>query len=82
MCSHRVRQDCWDSRSIHSSRENGTLTVATADPFDVYALDELQTLTGLHVQAAALVFDSHRPAQHDRDLFERRPLARLLPPAR
>ncbi len=31
------------------SRENGTLTVATADPFDVYALDELQTLTGLHV---------------------------------
>jgi general secretion pathway protein E/type IV pilus assembly protein PilB len=32
------------------SRENGTLTVATADPFDVYALDELQTLTGLHVQ--------------------------------
>jgi general secretion pathway protein E/type IV pilus assembly protein PilB len=32
------------------SRENGTLTVATADPLDVYALDELQTLTGLHVQ--------------------------------
>jgi general secretion pathway protein E/type IV pilus assembly protein PilB len=32
------------------SRENGTLTVATADPFDVYALDELQTLTGLQVQ--------------------------------
>ena len=33
------------------SRENGTLLVATGDPFDVYALDELQTLTGLHVQA-------------------------------
>jgi type II secretion system protein E len=32
------------------SRENGTLTVATADPFDVYAIDELQTITGLHVQ--------------------------------
>jgi type II secretion system protein E len=32
------------------SRENGTLTVATGDPFDVYALDELQTLTGLHVR--------------------------------
>jgi general secretion pathway protein E/type IV pilus assembly protein PilB len=32
------------------SRENGTLVVATGDPFDVYALDELQTLTGLHVQ--------------------------------
>ena len=33
------------------SRHNGTLIVATADPFDAYALDELQTLTGLHVQA-------------------------------
>jgi general secretion pathway protein E/type IV pilus assembly protein PilB len=33
------------------SRENGTLVVATGDPFDVYSLDELQTLTGLHVQA-------------------------------
>ena len=32
------------------SRENGTLTVATGDPFDVYSLDELQTLTGLHIQ--------------------------------
>jgi type II secretion system protein E len=32
------------------SRENGTLTVATGDPFDVYSLDELQTLTGLYVQ--------------------------------
>ena len=32
------------------SRNNGTLVVATGDPFDVYALDELQTLTGLHVQ--------------------------------
>jgi general secretion pathway protein E/type IV pilus assembly protein PilB len=31
------------------TRENGTLTVATGDPFDVYALDELQTLTGLQV---------------------------------
>jgi general secretion pathway protein E/type IV pilus assembly protein PilB len=32
------------------SRQNGTLIVATGDPFDVYALDELQTLTGLQVQ--------------------------------
>jgi len=32
------------------SRENGTLVVATADPFDTYALDELQTVTGLSVQ--------------------------------
>ncbi len=31
------------------SRVNGTLTVATGDPFDVYALDELQTLTGLNI---------------------------------
>lgn len=31
------------------SRDNGTLTVATGDPFDVYSLDELQTLTGLQV---------------------------------
>lgn len=30
-------------------RENGTLVVATGDPYDVYALDELQTLTGLQV---------------------------------
>ncbi|MBL8794213.1 MAG: type II secretion system ATPase GspE [Planctomycetia bacterium] len=32
------------------SRQNGTLTVATGDPFNVYALDELQTLTGLAVR--------------------------------
>jgi general secretion pathway protein E/type IV pilus assembly protein PilB len=31
------------------SRENGTLVVATGDPYDVNALDELQTLTGLHI---------------------------------
>ncbi|HJZ55986.1 MAG TPA: ATPase, T2SS/T4P/T4SS family [Gemmataceae bacterium] len=31
------------------ARSNGTLVVATSDPFDAYALDELQTLTGLHV---------------------------------
>ena len=33
------------------SRSNGTLVVATGDPFDAYALDELHTLTGLHVMA-------------------------------
>jgi general secretion pathway protein E/type IV pilus assembly protein PilB len=32
------------------TRVNGTLRVATGDPFDVNALDELQTLTGLHVE--------------------------------
>ena len=31
------------------ARQNGTLVVATGDPFDVYSLDELQTLTGLQV---------------------------------
>ena len=31
------------------SRHNGTLVVAIGDPFDAYAIDELQTLTGLHV---------------------------------
>ncbi len=32
------------------SRANGTLVVATGDPFDVYSLDELAMHTGLHVQ--------------------------------
>jgi general secretion pathway protein E/type IV pilus assembly protein PilB len=32
------------------SRQNGTLIVATGNPFDVYSLDELQTLTGLQVR--------------------------------
>src|SRR5690606_10071458 len=31
------------------ARENGTLTVATGNPYDVYALDELQTVTGLEI---------------------------------
>jgi type II secretion system protein E len=33
------------------SRNNGTLTVATGDPFNVNALDELQMVTGMQVQA-------------------------------
>jgi len=32
------------------TRENGTLVVAVGNPFDVYALDELQTVTGLQVR--------------------------------
>ncbi len=32
------------------ARSNGTIRVATSDPFDVYALDELQALTGMHVE--------------------------------
>ncbi|MDP6637511.1 MAG: type II secretion system ATPase GspE [Phycisphaerae bacterium] len=31
------------------SRENGTLTVATSDPFDLYSFDELRLLTGLEI---------------------------------
>src|SRR5262245_44335004 len=31
------------------SRDNGTLVVATGNPFDISSLDELQTLTGLHI---------------------------------
>ncbi len=37
-------------RLLPLRRENGSLVVATADPYDVYTLDELQTLTGLHIQ--------------------------------
>ena len=32
------------------ARQNGTLVVATGDPFDAYAIDELQTVTGLRIQ--------------------------------
>jgi type II secretion system protein E len=32
------------------ARNNGTLIVATGDPYDAYALDELSTLTGFTVQ--------------------------------
>ena len=35
---------------IPLSRDNGTLVVATGDPYDVYSLDEQQTLTGLHCE--------------------------------
>jgi general secretion pathway protein E/type IV pilus assembly protein PilB len=32
------------------ARENGTLVVATGDPYDVHSLDELHMLTGLHIR--------------------------------
>ena len=44
------------SRLVHRrslmplKRENGSLVVAMGNPFDVYSLDELQTITGLHVR--------------------------------
>jgi len=35
---------------IPISRENGTLKVATSDPYDLYAFDELRLLTNLEIQ--------------------------------
>ena len=35
---------------IPIARQNGTLKVATNDPFDIYAFDELRMLTGLNIQ--------------------------------
>ncbi len=37
-------------RSLAGRGSNGTLVVATGDPYDVYAFDELQMLTGLQIQ--------------------------------
>ena len=34
------------------SRDNGHLTVATCDPYDLYALDEIRLLTGLEIKPA------------------------------
>src|ERR1051326_7117235 len=45
------------------SRLNGSLVVATGDPFDVYAIDELKTLTGLQVHPVLA-----RPAEINRTL--------------
>jgi general secretion pathway protein E/type IV pilus assembly protein PilB len=37
---------------IPVKRTNGKLTVATSDPFDLYAFDEIRLLTGLEIQPA------------------------------
>jgi len=37
-------------RLVPVGRSNGTLTVATCDPFDLYAFDELRLLTGLEIR--------------------------------
>jgi len=37
-------------RLVPISRQNGTVTVATSDPFDLYVFDEVKLLTGLNVQ--------------------------------
>ena len=45
---------------IPLSRENGRLTVATSDPFDLYAFDELRLLTSLEVQPVLAPADEIR----------------------
>ena len=42
----------YKKRLVPVSRENGSVTVATSDPFDLYAFDELQLVTGLEVRPA------------------------------
>jgi len=37
-------------RLVPVSRENGTLTVATADPYDLYAFDEIRLLTNMDIR--------------------------------
>ena len=37
-------------RMVPVERDNGTLRVATSDPYDLYAFDELRMVTGLHVE--------------------------------
>jgi general secretion pathway protein E/type IV pilus assembly protein PilB len=39
------------------SRENGSLTVATSNPFDIYTLDEIHSLTGLHIEPVLAASD-------------------------
>ena len=39
-------------RVVPVARANGTLTVATSDPFDLYAFDEIRLLTGLEIRPA------------------------------
>ncbi len=40
-------------KALPLSRENGSLTVALADPFDVVAIDTLQQITGLAVEVVS-----------------------------
>ncbi len=39
------------------AREDGTLTVATCDPFDLYAFDELRLLTGMEIRPVLAPLD-------------------------
>ncbi len=55
--------DAMPSRMVHQkhllplARFNGTLKVATSDPFDLYAFDELRLLTGLEIQPVLALED-------------------------
>ena len=55
--------DAMPSRMVHQkhllplARFNGTLRVATSDPFDLYAFDELRLLTGLEIQPVLALED-------------------------
>jgi general secretion pathway protein E/type IV pilus assembly protein PilB len=42
----------YKKRMVPLERTNGTLTVVTSDPFDLYAFDELRLLTGLEISPA------------------------------
>jgi len=42
---------------IPVSRQDGTLTVATSDPFDLYGFDEIRLLTGLEVRPVLATSD-------------------------
>ena len=44
-------------RLVPIGRYNGTLKVATSDPFDLYAFDELRLLTGLEIQPVLALED-------------------------
>ena len=54
-------------RLVPISRQNGTVTVATSDPFDLYVFDEVKLLTGLNVQPVlAPREDMGRPDKRER----------------
>jgi len=58
LTKHQITQEALSSmphKIVHRygilpvSRDNGTLTIATANPYDFSVLDELQTITGLEI---------------------------------
>jgi len=57
---------CMPSKLVHQkavfpvARFNGTLRVATSDPYDLYVFDELRTLTGLGIEPVLALKDQVR----------------------